>query len=87
MFLVNKQGYKKSKVSGWKGLALFMALATVGMGPVVFVVMNGNVKVDPSQSMPHQVAIRGAYVNSQSVDVGPDRPLRDIGMKREQETK
>lgn len=52
------------------GLALGIAL--VGALPISFLVIG---KTDTSKPLPANNRIRGAYVNTQSNDIGPDRPL------------
>jgi hypothetical protein len=43
------------------------------------------VQVDGSKAMPPNSAIRGAYINSGSKDVGPDMPLSALQQQQRQQ--
>lgn len=52
-------------------LSLFIGVAGIGLFPVYYL-MSGGLKVDGSQGLPRSASIRGQYMNTSSIDVGPD---------------
>ncbi|KAL6754855.1 hypothetical protein V8C86DRAFT_3138287 [Haematococcus lacustris] len=65
------------RIAGSKAATAILAvggICTLALGPVLYRVKYAP-KLDPDQSRPRSAAMRGAYVNSGSLDIGPDKPI------------
>lgn len=63
---------------------VFCGVMVFGFGPVI-TAFRATPRMDPNAPLPRQAQIRGAYVNTGSRDVGPDKPLGEY--LKEQEAK
>lgn len=55
-------------------VALAATIAAAGLFPVWYL-MYGAARVPAETHLPSSAQVRGAYINSGSKDVGPDRPV------------
>lgn len=61
--------------NGKLALAAGLCIAMVGLAPVAHMMFSPASRVDGNKGLPVQANMRGAYVNTGSRDVGPDKPL------------
>eukprot|EP00201_Polytomella_parva_P003993 CAMPEP_0175078126 /NCGR_PEP_ID=MMETSP0052_2-20121109/23891_1 /TAXON_ID=51329 ORGANISM="Polytomella parva, Strain SAG 63-3" /NCGR_SAMPLE_ID=MMETSP0052_2 /ASSEMBLY_ACC=CAM_ASM_000194 /LENGTH=79 /DNA_ID=CAMNT_0016347905 /DNA_START=30 /DNA_END=269 /DNA_ORIENTATION=+ len=63
-----------------KGYIAFVSIAAIGSvaaAPIIYKMFYIKNNFDPNKPMPRSAAIRGAYINSGSKDIGPDKEFFD----------